>query len=81
MKKGMKIGIGIAAAVLLASGVALVTVRPWEEKKESGGDTKVRESLGTDFVVSYDGIKTAAIQAGGCVHDPSIIEADGPYYI
>lgn len=34
-----------------------------------------------DFTVSYEGIKTADITAGVSVHDPSVIEADGTYYI
>lgn len=34
-----------------------------------------------DFTVSYDGIKTAKIEAGVSVHDPSIYKVDGKYYI
>lgn len=34
-----------------------------------------------DFTVNYDGIKTAKIEAGVSVHDPSIVKADGKYYI
>ncbi len=34
-----------------------------------------------DFTVNYDGIKTAKIEAGVSVHDPSIYKADGKYYI
>lgn len=34
-----------------------------------------------DFTVNYDGIKTAAVEAGVSVHDPSIIKVDGKYYI
>lgn len=34
-----------------------------------------------DFTVNYDGIKTAVIDAGVSVHDPSIYKADGKYYI
>lgn len=43
--------------------------------------SEVRQSLNTDFTVSYSGIKTASIKAGGSVHDPSILEVDGTYYI
>lgn len=39
------------------------------------------EKIPKDFTVSYDGIKTADITAGVSVHDPSVIEADGTYYI
>ena len=34
-----------------------------------------------DFSVNYDGIKTAKIDAGVSVHDPSIVKVDGKYYI
>ena len=34
-----------------------------------------------DFTVNYDGIKTAKIDAGVSVHDPSIGKVDGKYYI
>ena len=34
-----------------------------------------------DFTVNYDGIKTAKIDAGVSVHDPSIVKVDGKYYI
>lgn len=34
-----------------------------------------------DFTVNYDGIKTAKIEAGVSVHDPSIYKVDGKYYI
>ena len=39
------------------------------------------EKVPKDFTVSYDGITTADIKAGVSVHDPSVIEADGTYYI
>lgn len=42
---------------------------------------EARESLKTDFSVNYDGIKTGTVDAGVSVHDPSIMEADGKYYI
>ena len=42
---------------------------------------EARESLKTDFSVNYDGIKTGTVDAGVSVHDPSIMEADGKYYV
>lgn len=39
------------------------------------------EKVDSDFSVSYEGIETANIEAGASVHDPSIIKADGQYYI
>ena len=34
-----------------------------------------------DFKVSYDGIKTGDVSSKVSVHDPSILKADGEYYI
>ena len=34
-----------------------------------------------DFKVSYDGIKTGDVSSNVSVHDPSILKADGEYYI
>lgn len=34
-----------------------------------------------DYTVSYDGIETGIVNARASVHDPSIIAADGVYYI
>ena len=39
------------------------------------------EKVNSDFTVNYDGIKTASIRAGVSVHDPSILKAEGTYYI
>lgn len=56
------------------------------QTKESTEAEDVEETAGEapedlDFTVSYDGIITAKIDAGVSVHDPSIIKADGKYYI
>ncbi len=48
-----------------------------ETKEESEG----MEGTGADYSVSFDGIDKAEIMAGVWVHDPSIIKADGRYYI
>ena len=34
-----------------------------------------------DFTVSYDGIKKGNVSSGASVHDPSVLKADGKYYI
>lgn len=47
--------------------------------EEESGNGELPADL--DFTVNYDGIKTAKIEAGVSVHDPSIIKADGKYYI
>lgn len=59
------------------------------QTQESGETTSVTEGgsevgalpADLDFTVNYDGIRTAAINAGVSVHDPSIYKADGKYYI
>lgn len=55
------------------------------ETKEEPGAEKESEAgempADLDFTVNYDGIKTARIEAGASVHDPSIYKADGKYYI
>ncbi len=47
--------------------------------EEESGAEELPEGL--DFTVDYDGIETAKIAAGVSVHDPSIVKADGKYYI
>lgn len=39
------------------------------------------EKIDSDFSVDYDGITTASIKGGISVHDPSIVEDNGQYYI
>ena len=39
------------------------------------------ESEVKDYTVSYDGVESADISSGVSVHDPSILEVDGTYYI
>lgn len=72
MAKKNKIIIGVAAAVVvIAAGTGIFLNR----------DQLFSEKVDSDFSVSYDGIATADISAGVSVHDPSIIKADGTYYI
>lgn len=47
--------------------------------EEAGGTDGL--PAGLDFAVNYDGIATAKIEAGVSVHDPSIVKANGKYYI
>ena len=62
-----------SVAVLVAAGGALGVT--------AGYDTLFPEKIDSDFTVSYEGIETADIRAGAAVHDPSIIQEDGTYYI
>ncbi len=47
----------------------------------SACSASTKETPSVDFSVSYDGVETNLIEANASVHDPSIIEADGRYYI
>lgn len=71
MKKGVKIGIAAGLAVIAVGGGTIGIVA-------SGVLNKTPEY---DFTVSYDGIATAKTIKDVAVHDPSIIEEDGTYYI
>ncbi|MCH5253130.1 MAG: family 43 glycosylhydrolase, partial [Lachnospiraceae bacterium] len=72
VKKNKRLFIVVGIAALLA--VAAVTVLLLK-------DTIFSEKVDSDFAVSYDGIETGIVNARVSVHDPSIIKADGTYYI
>ncbi len=64
--------------------------KEWKEKKKAISCALVAvmsvglAACGTtsyDFKVSYDGIKTGDVSSKISVHDPSILKADGEYYI
>lgn len=71
MKKIHCIILSISVFTILAAGTALLLSR----------SRLLSRQLPPDYTVSYDGIKTASINAGVSVHDPSVIKADGVYYI
>lgn len=48
---------------------------------EEDGEVMGETNVDADYIVSYDGIAKASIRAGASVHDPSIVKADGKYYI
>ena len=73
MKKKSKIIITAAAVVVAAAAVGTAVAFNY--------DRLFPEKIDSDFTVSYDGIKTASIKAGVSVHDPSVLEVDGTYYI
>ena len=73
MRKKAKIAIGVGAAVVIIAGAGVGI--------GMNADSLFAEKVESDFTVSYDGIKTASITAGVAVHDPSILQADGTYYI
>lgn len=70
-------GIMVAAMIVNMTGCSGSS----SDDKDSKGKQKVEEKVDSDFKVSYDGIKTASLDVGLSVHDPSIFEEDGTYYI
>ena len=52
-----------------------------KEDGEGSGENMEETGVDSDYIVSYDGIARAEIKAGVSVHDPSVIKADGKYYI
>ena len=73
MKKSAKIILWIAATAVVLGGAATAVVLNY--------DTLFPEEIDSDFSVSYDGIATGSVNARVAVHDPSIIEEGGQYYI
>ena len=71
MKKGAKIGIAVTAIIVVAGGVTAGLF--------AGG--VIGEKPSGDYEVSYEGIETGTVNARVSVHDPSIIEVDGKFYI
>lgn len=60
--------------------------QPGEQTGTDGGPEGAKESgeamtEEADYTVDYEGIAKADIKAGVSVHDPSIIKAEGKYYI
>ncbi len=95
-KKWSTLGIGILLAVGLAACGSTQGAQTAEDGSEDAqtqeGDTEnataeeEESEVGElpadlDFTVNLDGIKTAKIEAGVSVHDPSIYKVDGKYYI
>ncbi|MBO5488662.1 MAG: hypothetical protein J5972_02015, partial [Eubacterium sp.] len=72
MNKRVKQMIALATAATLLVGCGATTL---EDAKEA------RESMDLDFSVDLKNIKAADVDGGESVHDPSIMEADGKYYI
>lgn len=73
---GMTAVLGLCAC----QGASQDTAAQTDENTETAAQEE-KEMADLDFTVSYDGIATAKLEAGVSVHDPSIIKADGKYYI
>lgn len=95
-RKGLTVcGLGVLLAFgLMACGTSQDTGTPGSTGADTDAVTEEEAAVATeeesgagglpaglDFTVNYDGIKTAKIDAGVSVHDPSIVKADGKYYI
>lgn len=79
MRKGSKVIMGMVAAAMVIGSTGCAGGQ--NDGKESKEKTQAEEKVDSDFEVNYDGIKTASLNVGLSVHDPSIFEADGTYYI
>lgn len=73
--------LGVAACGSDESGQSGDGAAQTEDGASDADETAGEVPEGLDFTVSYDGISTSKIEAGVSVHDPSIIKADGRYYI
>lgn len=73
--------LGVAACGSDESGQSGDGAAQTEDRASDADETAGEVPEGLDFTVSYDGISTSKIEAGVSVHDPSIIKADGKYYI
>lgn len=51
-----------------------------QEGKSQTADSEEAE-LKKNYTVSYDGVETGDVSSGAAVHDPSILAAEGAYYI
>lgn len=73
MKKRTKALVGLAVGVVAIAGASAAVYLNY--------DALFPEEISSDFTVSYDGIATGSVNARVAVHDPSVIKADGKYYI
>ena len=95
-RKGLTVcGLGVLLAFgLMACGTSQDTGTSGNAETDTDAGTEEEAAVATegesgagalpaelDFTVNYDGIKTAKIDAGVSVHDPSIVKVDGKYYI
>ena len=57
------------------------TLTPEDRAEREKTAQSEKAALKTDFKVDMKDIKTSFIEGGEAVHDPSILEVDGTYYI
>lgn len=89
MKLG-KIGMGLTISALViaaAAGTAACTSSADDDSQNSEAeadqkkDTSEETLEGADYTVDMSNIETGKLSPGVVVHDPSIVKADGTYYI
>ena len=68
-----------AAALLLLPAMLMTACSKTEPEPDPAPDPVPEPNY--DFTVKYDGIETGNVSSGVSVHDPSILKADGTYYI
>lgn len=72
-KKGLRVGVAVA---LITVGLLAIVAGVWMLVKNGNLGNKER-----DYTVDVSDILTGSVSARVSVHDPSIIKADGKYYI
>ena len=71
---------GCGSAESVSSDSETRTDSSADENDENAVSSAV-DRTGIDFSVNYDGITVGNVSSGASVHDPSILKADGTYYI
>lgn len=78
---GISVALGMAACGSRDGDSPENTAPPVVGSEDVGGGEEEGKTVIRDYSVSYEGIATAKISAGVSVHDPSVVRADGRYYI
>ena len=77
----MRNGRRTISVLLVAAMTAGLAACGTTEAAENVTESETPENTDYNFTVSYDGIQTGDVSSGVAVHDPSIYEEDGTYYI
>ena len=77
----MRNGRRTISVLLVAAMTAGLAACGTTETAEKVTESETPENTDYNFTVSYDGIQTGDVSSGVAVHDPSIYEENGTYYI
>ena len=77
----MRNGRRTISVLLVAAMTAGLAACGTTEAAENVTESETPENTDYNFTVSYDGIQTGDVSSGVAVHDPSIYEENGTYYI